>query len=676
MTAADTSRVTPRALRDALMCAMCAAAFLLGLSGWQAAARAQQAPRLMIVLDGSGSMWGRLNGSSRSKLAAIRQELGAALRAKGQNIAVGLTTFGARSGASCSSAETSLNAGPGQFDQLDRLLSAFNPQGRGPVVLGLRTAVDALSATPGPARLLLIHDSPDNCNQNVCSFARDLAKAQPQMAVDVLSLGLKPKDRDGMACLAKATGGRQIHAATMDAAEAGIDTILTALNAARPVAAKRPGTDSPAATATAKVPPRSSGLTLSARLAKTKTAIKHGISWQIKSRSKMVHPVDRTIHRAALDIALPPATYEVILNTELVRMAKQVEVRKDARSAVAFDVAGGIVEVIAPAAPAPAQHAALAANEATVSVVRTAASGGQAAGAVWTGSASAARALVLAPGYYRITVSNGLSQVSRTIDVSAGSSQKIGFETAPAHLTVALAASDAVLAANAEIRVARKDLDQPEKRTIVARSAAPRATFTLAPGPYYVTLRVHDNETTSLVLLAAGEAVTHTPRLSQMALRVSSHIGDGPKLGGAGVRYRIWRAEALVEPIAISRKAQSVFHLAPGKYRIESRVGHQNAVMIREFDVGVGRAGSLQLRHNAGQVLFAAPATARATRQFAYWEVLDPNNRLIWRSFEPTPSATLTAGAYTATMATKDEKFSTKFVVVAGRRDTVTLQKK
>ena len=116
-----------------------------------------------------------------------------------------------------------------------------------------------------------------------------------------------------------------------------------------------------------------------------------------------------------------------------------------------------------------------------------------------------------------------------------------------------------------------------------------------------------------------------------------------------------------------------MFHLRPGRYRIESRIGLENAVMIREFDVGPGAAGNLQLRHTAGQVTFAAPEDALGPRQIAYWEVLHPDGRLVWRSFAKNPSATLAAGTYEATMEIKKQRFSTKFSVAAGQVQTVTV---
>ncbi len=657
-----------------------AAIVLAAVSAQMSPASAQQPPQLVIVFDGSGSMWGRLAGSSRSKLSAMRQELGSVLRAKLPNVAVGLTTFGARSGSSCAEAAAALIPFPGQLDRLDQLLGKFNPQGRGPVALGLRTAAQSIRAIPGPVRLLLIHDSPDNCGENVCEFARELAAKETRITVDVVSLGLKPRDRGSMACLTKATGGRLINADTMDAAIAGIGELIAALRKARPVTVRRePAPARRAALAdkrAVRLTPNSSGLTLQARLAAGKTEIAHGLTWQIKSLSALKPPIDRSINEPAVDIALPPARYRVTLHTELQSMTKDIEVRKGGRQSVAFEFAGGLIAV-APAGRPSAQTTSTAeSGEAMVTVVRTTARGGQAAQAVWSGPARAARALLLERGRYRVTVGNGLNQVSRTFDVTAGSSHNITDGADNAWLTVTAAGLRGDQVGAAEINIAREDPKQPTKRQVIARSASPQATFELPPGPYHITLRTHDTKTTVLVVLGAGETRSQTLELSQMVLRVTSHVGDGDKLTDAKIRYRVWRAGELARPIAISRDAEAVFHLSPGRYRIESRIGRQNAVMIREFDVAAGAFGNLQLRHRAGQVKFAVPPEVPVQRQIAYWEVLDPAGRLVWRSFDSSPSATLAAGTYEATMETGKQRFSKKFSVTAGAAQTVILGSK
>ena len=631
-----------------------------------AQSRVQSASQLVVVLDGSGSMWAKMPGSSRSKIDALRTELGQIVRTHLPRVALGLVSFGARSGNSCAASETLLQPAPGQLDRFDEYLGKFNPKGRGPVVLGLETAVQSVSGSKGPVRLLLIHDSPDNCRQDVCAFARDLAKKQPRIAVDVISLGLKRSQQGAMACLTKATGGRLIEAATMDAVLAGLGKSISAIPSATPAGLRKPPTTT-RPTVVKKPVPKSTGVTARARLAGSKKAITGGIIWQIESKSPLKPSVSRTIRQPVLDVSLAPGNYRITMRTELVRLSKDVVVLPGARQPVMLEFDGGLVAVKVIGAKD---------RSTLVTVTRATTTDDAAGSAVWSGPASSARALLLKNGLYRISVGNGLNRISRTLDMAGGARHAIAFGSKTARLTVTSADLGKEQATAAEIRIAVDDAERPGKRRIIARSASTQATFELPAGPYHVTLRAFGAEKTTLMVLAAGETRSQTLTLPQMALRVTSHVGKNDKLAGSGIRYRLWRTNQLERPIAVSRKAQPVFHLVPGKYRIESRIGLQNAVMIRDFDVGPGASGNLELRHRAGRVDFSLPTEIGATlRQITFWELLDQESRTIWQSFAPSPSVTLAAGTYEVKMSSKGAHYSAKFAVVAGRIQAITPNK-
>lgn len=679
MSVAPTMRFIPTAMLRAVL--LVAVIVLAAVSVPPQPAMAQRPVQLVVVFDGSGSMWGRLAGSSRSKLAAMREELGATLRDELPDVAIGLTTFGARSGNSCASAQAPLLPLPGQLDAFERALKRFNPQGRGPVVLGLRTAVQSVSAIPGPVRVLLIHDSLDNCNQNVCTFARELAAEQPRVSVDVISLGLKPTLRRVMSCLTRATRGRLINAETMDEAIAGVGDVIAALRDAAPITAPAPKAASaqpatPAAKGEAKPAPQTPGLTLLARLTGSDEAITDGITWRVASQSQLNQPIDRTIREAVAEIALPPARYKVTLETARVQISKEIEVGEGAPQQAVFEFDGGLVAVKTAPVKAPVIGVRQMRDDALVTVVHRPAEGGGRASAIWSGPARAARALLLERGRYRITVGNGLSRVVRTVEVVPGKRLEIPFGTGAARLAVQATDLTAAEAGDAEIIVAREVAGQPPKREVVARSAAAAATFELPAGPYHVTLRTPTASRSALVILAAGETLRHTLRLTQMALSVTSHVGVGDKLRAGDIRYRLWRANDLARPIAVSSKAEPVFRLPPGRYRIESRIDRQNAVLTREFDVGPGTTGSLKLRHRVGTVRFAPPSELGQQRQMPYWEVLDGEGRLVWRAFDLAPSAVLTAGSYRVNLAVKNQRFAADFSVETGQTQTVTVSRK
>src|SRR5690606_4259727 len=72
--------------------------------------------------------------------------------------------------------------------------------------------------------LILIHDGPDNCQQDVCAAAAELSAAG--IAAHVVSLGLSADDLAETACIAEATGGRRFKADTAEQVEAGLAEAL------------------------------------------------------------------------------------------------------------------------------------------------------------------------------------------------------------------------------------------------------------------------------------------------------------------------------------------------------------------------------------------------------------------------------------------------------------------
>ncbi|MBU2531193.1 MAG: hypothetical protein KKB37_00525 [Alphaproteobacteria bacterium] len=655
------------------------AAFLaaVSLSLMPLAAAAAKGPPVMIVFDGSGSMWGRLDGVPGTKLANAREELVHALREQLPDTPVGLVTFGAASGGSCSSSRLALAPQTGQTDELERLLEKFNPQGRGPVVLGVRTALEALTDTSAPARILVIHDNPDNCGQNICELAKELVAASRPVTVDVLSIALKDDEAGGMACLTKATGGLLVEAASGSEVAAGITRIaLTIQKALQPPEAAETAAsgDAGSGSKTGTRPARNakSGLNLIARLATSQKAIPHGIKWHIRSLEKSGTVVDRTFETPTVDLALPPGRYRVTMRSATATIGKEITVRDEPREETEFTFEGGLVHVILQE-DAAADGAAVSPPPADMMVMVTRFGGSRGEMPVWTGPAKDGQTLLLESGAYRITAGNGLFQRTEIINVTAGHIHRAQLGQPLAELTVKASALQETQRAVAEITIAADDANAPGGRRILARTAAPQATFALPPGPYTVSLSAFGSETRALVVLAPRQRLTKELELEQMMLEVTSLIGGDNEIARDNVRYRVWRADDLGEPIAVSRDWQPVFHLRPGRYRIECRIGLQNAVMIREFDVTRGARGKLELRHNAGMVEFAFPGDVSLTTGNAYWQVMDDGGRLVWQSFARDPHVFLAAGTYRVTVNAKKDRYEAKFAVVSGRRQTVQL---
>ncbi|MBN9247714.1 MAG: VWA domain-containing protein, partial [Hyphomicrobium sp.] len=161
-------------------------------------------PTAMVVLDGSGSMWARLPPDNRAKIDIVREKLGGLL-AQPNSTRLGLVSFGHRRRGDCNDVE--LIAAPDSPRQavLDPI-AKLNPRGPGPLTAALKVAMTAIGQSR-PAQILFIGDGADNCQQDTCAVASNLAKTYPGVAVQVIGIGIPDKERPRMACIAEATGG-------------------------------------------------------------------------------------------------------------------------------------------------------------------------------------------------------------------------------------------------------------------------------------------------------------------------------------------------------------------------------------------------------------------------------------------------------------------------------------
>ncbi len=197
-------------------------AALLGAFG-ATAARGNEPASVVIVFDGSASMWGAIDGPRGSKLAVAREAVRRALGKIGPQTRVGLASFGHRRG-DCADVEVIRPPEPVDVPRLMEPLEKLNPRGRGPLTLALREAAKSLPPAPGKRSLVLIHDDADNCQQNICVGAQELRAAG--VTVHVIGLALKPDDLVKMACLPQMTGGRLFHTQTVEQIGAAVEEAL------------------------------------------------------------------------------------------------------------------------------------------------------------------------------------------------------------------------------------------------------------------------------------------------------------------------------------------------------------------------------------------------------------------------------------------------------------------
>ncbi|HVS02231.1 MAG TPA: VWA domain-containing protein, partial [Thermoanaerobaculia bacterium] len=84
-------------------------------------------PRVALVLDGSGSMWGRIEGTE--KIVIAREVLGEVLAELPAGTQVGLAAYGHRREGACDDIEILLPVGEHSREELEKVIHGVQPRG-------------------------------------------------------------------------------------------------------------------------------------------------------------------------------------------------------------------------------------------------------------------------------------------------------------------------------------------------------------------------------------------------------------------------------------------------------------------------------------------------------------------------------------------------------------------
>ncbi|MFN3662310.1 vWA domain-containing protein [Yoonia sp.] len=173
---------------------------------------AQGQPNTILVLDGSGSMWGQIDGIA--KITIAQQVIGDLLAGFPAEQGLGLTVYGHRTRGSCSDIETIVAPAPGTADQIIAAVNAIRPLGSTPMTDAVIAAAESLRYTEQAATVILVSDGIETCNPDPCAAARLLAETGIGFTTHVVGFDVSdPEALAQMQCLAGETGGQFLTAA-------------------------------------------------------------------------------------------------------------------------------------------------------------------------------------------------------------------------------------------------------------------------------------------------------------------------------------------------------------------------------------------------------------------------------------------------------------------------------
>ena len=633
-----------------------ALAAALAVATVQAPPALAQGASTILVLDGSNSMNGRLGNATALKHVMVRDELQRILPKLPAGTALGLASFGHRRPSDCSDAELILPPAPDPARVLTAL-ERFKPQGYSPVVLAMRSAAKALTGAKGKASIVLVLDDLASCRgEDPCAVAAELKTQNPALNIHVVGLGLKPHEVPIMACVAEKTGGRLFDAQDPAAAASGLEQVfrLVAADAApaapptpaaaakaapQPQPATRPAAKAAPAPAPQEIRP---GLHLSARLGSAGPVIEQTIAWRIRREGAsagelpVVETTQPRLHRL-----LPNGRYVVEAQVGLVSARSSVEIASQGVTSHVVTLDAGQLSLSAPLLKggSPARGTTIALSPAATD----AATSGRPLWMMQTGADD----IVVPSGSYRVIASNGLARAEQIVQVVAGARREVELALAAGRLMVdATESNGAVGADGVQFLVEEDDPDSPGGRREITRSAAVRLDVTLPAGTYLVTARRDAAEARERVAVKAGEEVSRSIPLNAVRVTLSSRIGRS-RPDGLPVAWRIEKLDGQPRVITRIGAAEQVLDVSAGRYRVEARIGGQNAIAVREVDVRQGGNVRLDVDPDAASLRLKLASGSGLGFGDVFWQIFDDGGQAVWRTSQQEPQVALAAGRYT-----------------------------
>lgn len=618
------------------------------------AAVAADTPQTMFVIDGSGSMWGRFDADKRAKIDVVRDLVRAKIEAAPPQ-PIGVASFGHRRKADCGDVEIIVPPTEDRAAVLPQI-EKLNPRGKGPLVAALREAVATLGAAR-PASVIVINDGADNCQQDACAAAQEIAAKSPGVPIHMIAVGVEASDIPRLACVAKATGGT-FHEAKDTAG------LSTALDAATALAMQFPGsapsTAAPSASATPQPIVAGATLQASVSLAPDGPAIAIPVHWRIlKSGSDAVlTESDGPNFSARVD----PGSYEIEAEAARIRVKQTIAIEAGRARSIVLPLNAARLTVNT--------KGEKAASSPMISIEPVLDEKSE------TDSALIGRldqqAQIVAAGKYTVSVADGAVRQSKPVTLAAGLDTTLDFALGTGRIELSAGLrEDGGAIEDVTFSISEDDPDSPDGRREVARSRAPAPSFTLRAGTYYVTAWSGDGEVHERIAVGAGDVVKRALILPLVPVKVTALIGGQPTSASQGIVYRVTALDGDRREITRSVMPEMTLSLLPGRYRIAAHLDAHHLKAAEEVAVEPGKSMSVELKFDAGEVSLKPAGAALSGSRDVYWEIVDASGKPVWRSMMAEARALLAPGRYTVRLDARDKSTEAAFEVRAGEHKVV-----
>lgn len=195
---------------------------------------------ILFILDGSGSMWGQIDGVA--KIQTAKDTMARLLDETPANARIGVMTYGTRDKNSCTDVSV-LNAIGTDRGAIKTAVADLKPLGKTPIDLSLTMGIANLSKTePTDVQksLVLISDGIETCDGNPCDVAATARSVGVAMKVHVVGFDVDAETRTQLECIAEKGGGQYFDASDTNGFKQAMDAVVEVAQATAPAPEPEP----------------------------------------------------------------------------------------------------------------------------------------------------------------------------------------------------------------------------------------------------------------------------------------------------------------------------------------------------------------------------------------------------------------------------------------------------
>ncbi len=542
---------------------------------------------VMIVLDASGSMWGRINETPKIQIA--RGVMSRVLSDLDGKANIGVLTYGHRKKGECRDIETIIPVGKVNHSRYMSVINKLSPKGKTPITDAVRKSAEELRFREEKATIILVSDGLETCDADPCALARELESQGIDFTVHVIGFDLKNQDTSSLQCLAKETGGEYFAADNADELSTAFDTVV--------VSAPQPEVIPQSEPEPADIP---TILKVEVRLGEGSQPLDGAYVYIIpeadnKNRKKATsRGVSSKTHK------VKPGNYYIETKMNNIVASTTFEVKANQENVAEIILNAGLLSVKALAAEGgkPIEQAYIHIDETNQ----------QASGKRKRVTSGNQRKVFMLPvGKYFVTATHGKASASQEVEVFGARKTDTTIILASGLLHISILEEQGgkpqITGAYVYIYENEKQTDGSRKRIT---GANPRKKFSLPAGTYYVEGAIGKAKAGKVIKVVANALTEASIVIGVGAFKATVIPAEGAKPLKKAYIY-IFEKDKQTDgrrKKVTSANQRQTFKLPAGQYHVVARI--DKAEMAQDIEVKAGKLSEATLNLNAGALMVDA----------------------------------------------------------------------